>query len=86
MKTAARMLRWLGVALGLVIVFLAAALGLLQTQAGKTWLARTIEQTISTPDFIVAVAGLHGSVPFNIKVNRIDIGDRDGTYLTAHGE
>jgi translocation and assembly module TamB len=83
MKTAARILRWLGIALGLVIVFLAAALGLLQTQAGKAWLARTIAQTISTPDFTVAVARLHGTVPFNLKIDRIDIGDRDGIYLTA---
>jgi translocation and assembly module TamB len=84
MKTAARILRWLGIALGLVIAVLLAAFGLLQAQAGKIWLARTIERTISDPDFTVAVAGLHGTVPFNIKVNRIDIGDRDGTYLTAH--
>jgi translocation and assembly module TamB len=83
MKIAARLLRWLGIALGLVIVLLAAAFGLFQTHAGKTWLARTIERTISTPDFTVAVAGLHGTVPFNLKIDRIDINDRDGTYLTA---
>jgi translocation and assembly module TamB len=83
MKTAVRILRWLGIALGLAIVFLVGGLALLLTEKGKTWLARTIEQTISTPDFTVAIAGLHGTVPFNIKVDRIDIGDRDGTYLTA---
>jgi len=83
MEIAAKLLRWLGVSLGLVIVLLAAALGLLQTQAGKTWLARTIAQTISTPDFTVAVARLHGTVPFNLKIDRLDIGDRDGIYLTA---
>jgi hypothetical protein len=26
--------------------------------------------------------GLKGFVPFNMTVERIDIGDRDGTYLT----
>jgi translocation and assembly module TamB len=83
MRVVARILRWLGMTLGMVILVLAAAVGLLQTQTGKTWLARTIERTISDPDFTVAVAGLHGTVPFNIKVRRIDIGDRDGTYLTA---
>jgi translocation and assembly module TamB len=83
MRLVARILCWLGVVLGLFIVFLTAALGLLQTQAGKTWLARAIERTISDPDFTVAVAELHGTIPFNIKVNRIDVGDRDGTYLTA---
>ena len=78
MKTAARILRWLGAALGLLIVVVLVAFGLLQTQTGQAWLARTLERTISTPDFTVAVAGLHGTVPFNLKVDRIDIGDRDG--------
>jgi translocation and assembly module TamB len=83
MKTATRILRWLGAALVVLIVALFGAFGLLQTRAGHAWLARTIESTISTPDFTVAVVGLHGTVPFNLKIDRIDIGDRDGTYLTA---
>jgi len=83
MKTAARILRWLAAALGLLIAALLGGFGLLQTQAGQAWLAGTIERTMSTPDFTVAVAGLRGMVPFNLKVDRIDIGDRDGTYLTA---
>ncbi|MBV8335261.1 MAG: translocation/assembly module TamB domain-containing protein [Alphaproteobacteria bacterium] len=85
MSFVVRFLRWLGIALGLVIAVLLGGFGVLQTQAGQTWLARTIDQTISTPDFTVAIAGLHGTVPFNIKVDRIDIGDRDGIYLTARG-
>src|ERR1700751_1367956 len=84
MKSAARILRWLGVALGLLIAVLLGGLGLLQTQAGQAWLARTIERTISTPDFTVTIAGLQGTAPFNFKVDRIQIGDRDGTYLTVH--
>jgi translocation and assembly module TamB len=84
MRAVGRILRWLGVAVGLVIVFLAASFGLLQTRPGQDWLARTIERTISTPDSTVAIAGLSGTVPFRIKVDRIDIGDRDGIYLTAH--
>jgi translocation and assembly module TamB len=84
MKIAATILRWLGVALGLVIIVLLGGFGLLQTQTGQAWLARTIEQTISAPDFTVSIAGLHGAIPFNFKVDRIEIGDRDGTYLTLH--
>jgi translocation and assembly module TamB len=84
MSVVGRTLRWLGVALGLAIIFLIGGAALLQTEEGKTWLARTIERTISAPDFTVAVTGLHGTIPFNIKVDQIDIGDRDGTYLTAH--
>jgi translocation and assembly module TamB len=84
MKTTTRILRWLGTAVGLLIAVLLGAFGLLQTQAGQDWLGQTIERTVSTPDFTVAVTGLHGTVPFNLKVDRIEIGDRDGTYLTAH--
>ena len=36
------------------------------------------------PDFTVAIDGLGGIVPFGMTVERIDIGDRDGTYLTLH--
>jgi translocation and assembly module TamB len=82
MKIAGRILRWLGVALGLLVIVLLGGFGWLQTQAGKAWLAGTIERTISEPDFTVAIARLHGSVPFNLKVGRIQIGDRDGVYLT----
>ncbi|MBV8335997.1 MAG: hypothetical protein JO358_11300, partial [Alphaproteobacteria bacterium] len=84
MKIAARILRWIGVALGLLIFAILGGFGLLQTRAGQAWLTRTIERTISSPDFTVAVAGLHGTVPFNVKVDRIEIGDRDGIYLTVH--
>ena len=82
MKTAARVLRWFGAALGLLIAAVLVAFGLLQTQTGQAWVARTLGRTISTPDFTVVVAGLHGTVPFNLKVDRIEIGDHDGTYLT----
>jgi hypothetical protein len=41
MKIAVRILRWFGIALGLLIVVLLGGFGLLQTQAGQAWLART---------------------------------------------
>ena len=82
MHGAARALRWFGAALGLLIAILLAVFGLLQTQAGRTWLARTVAQAISDPDFTVAIEGLSGIVPFRLKVERIEIGDRDGVYLT----
>jgi hypothetical protein len=44
MHGAARALRWFGAALGLLITVLLAAFGLMQTQAGRTWLARTAAQ------------------------------------------
>ena len=82
MRNAARALRWFGAALGLLIAICLAVFGLLQTQAGRTWFARTVAQAISDPDFTVAIEGLSGIVPFRLMVERIEIGDRDGVYLT----
>src|SRR3984893_9603386 len=84
MRAVARLFRWLGLVLGVLIVVLLAAFGLLQTQPGKSWLERTIVQSVSSPDFAVTIKGLDGLVPFRLKVERIDIADRDGTYLTVH--
>ena len=82
MRSAARALRWFGAALGLLIAVCLAVFGLLQTQAGRTWFAKTVAQATSDPDFTVAIEGLSGIVPFRLTVERIEIGDRDGVYLT----
>src|SRR5262249_9646066 len=77
-----RILRWLGAVFGLVIALILAAFGLLQTGAGQVWLARTIPKLLSSPDFTISVEGLRGFVPFHLEVDRVEIADRDGTYLT----
>jgi len=84
MRGTARALRWLGTALGLPIAVVVAVFGLLQTRAGQAWLATTLARAVSGPDFIVAIDGLGGIVPFRMTIHRIEIGDRDGTYLTLH--
>ena len=84
MHTMARVFRWFGAVLGLLIVIMLAAFGLVQTRAGQAWLARTIAQTASSPDFAVSMEGLRGFVPFRFKLDRVEIADRDGTYLTLH--
>jgi len=84
MQGVAKAFRWFGAAVGLLIAVLLAGFGLLQTPAGKTWLATTIAQKIGDPDFTVAIETLSGIVPFRLMVDRIEIGDRDGVYLTLH--
>ena len=84
MRRAGRVFLRLGAALGLLIAGLIAAFGLLQTHAGQAWLARTVAQTVSSPDFNVTIEGLGGVVPFHVAVDRIEIGDPDGTYITLH--
>ena len=77
-----KLLRWVGGALGVLIVVLAAVFGMLQTPVGKAWVEREIAQAVSDPDFALAIDGLKGFVPFHMTVERIDVGDRDGTYVT----
>jgi translocation and assembly module TamB len=77
-----KLLSWLGAALGVLIVVLAAAFGMLQTRIGKDWAAKEIARAVSDPDFTVEIDRLDGFVPFHMSVERIAIGDRDGTYLT----
>jgi translocation and assembly module TamB len=84
MQYAGKVLRWLGIALAAVLLLLVAVFGLLQTQLGKGWLEREIARAASSPDFTVAIGGLGGFVPFRMTIDRIEIGDRDGTYLTLH--
>jgi translocation and assembly module TamB len=82
MRSAARALRWFGAFVGVLIAVLLLAFGLLQTQAGRTWFAKTVAQAVTDPDFTVAIEGLRGIVPFRVTVETIEIGDRDGVYLT----
>ena len=82
MHTMGKFLRGLGLVLGGLALSLVAVFAVLQTQLGKAWLAREIGQTLGDPHFTIAMDGLKGFVPFNMTVERIDIGDRDGTYLT----
>jgi len=82
MRSAARALGWFCAFLGLLVGILLAAFGVLQTQAGRTWFAKTAAQAVSDPDFTVGIEGLSGIVPFRVTVERIEIGDRDGIYLT----
>ena len=84
MQGVVKAFRWFGAAVGMLIAVLLAGFGLLQTPAGKTWLATTITQKIGDPDFTVAIETLSGIVPFRLMVDRIEIGDRDGVYLTLH--
>ena len=85
MQSMKKILRGLGVVLGALALCVVAVFSGLQTQFGKAWLAREIGQMLGDPDFTVGVEGLQGFVPFHMTVERIEIGDRDGTYLRLLG-
>ena len=82
MHAVVRLFRWFGIALGVVLAMLLAVFALVQTPVGKVWLAGAVARTVSIPDFRVSVEGLGGTVPFHMTVERIDIADADGVYLT----
>lgn len=82
MRAVGKLVRWVGVGLGALLLVLLLAVGLLQMRVGKAWLATEIARVVSDPDFAVTVEGLGGSVPFGMTVARVAVSDRDGTYLT----
>ncbi len=83
MSMAAKLLRWIGVALTALVFVFAAVFGFAQTEPGRALLARTVARAIGDPDFTIGIEGLGGIVPFRVRIEQIDVGDRDGTYLTA---
>ncbi len=82
MRIVLGILRWLGIAFGVIVAVLAAGFGLIQTPPGKAWLAERVAGAISDPESRVAIEGLRGLVPFDMAAERISFADRDGVYLT----
>jgi translocation and assembly module TamB len=73
--------------LGYVVGALAVALGLLfaglQTGTGKRLLAQMISGLASSPTDRVVITGLAGFVPTDITIAKIEMADRDGTWLAV---
>ncbi|HTO82166.1 MAG TPA: hypothetical protein VMQ73_08020, partial [Methylomirabilota bacterium] len=69
-----------GAAIALPLCALLAAYLFLQTDSGKSWLAATLSEQLSTPDSPVTVAGIAGAPPFDLRIASISLGDRDGTW------
>ncbi len=61
---------------------IAAGFGFLQTGAGKGWVASTLTRSLSTSTSSITVGTIDGLVPFDIRVDRITLGDTGGTWLT----
>ena len=61
---------------------IAMGFGLLQTGAGKGWIAATLTRSLSTPTSSITVGAIEGLVPFDIRVDRITLGDAGGPWLT----
>jgi translocation and assembly module TamB len=68
-----------------VLVALVALLGLafagMQTAPGKRLLAGLASSLASSPGQQIRISGIHGLVPTDLRVDRIEIGDRTGPWL-----
>ncbi|HYM72403.1 MAG TPA: hypothetical protein VET89_05435, partial [Stellaceae bacterium] len=65
-----------------LLLLVLATFGLLQTSFGRAWLIAAIDRMVSGPGFSVAVVGLEGTIPFDMRAERIAVGDDHGVWLT----
>jgi translocation and assembly module TamB len=68
-------------ALVLVVLLIAGILGLAQTGFGKRMIAAQLSDLLSTPERMVELTGLQGTVPFDMRLGRVTAADPDGVWL-----
>lgn len=71
--------------LGLVLLLAAGVAGgliWLRSDGGRQWLVSTIEGAAASPDLSVKLDGLTGSIPSDLAVERIEVADSQGVWLT----
>jgi translocation and assembly module TamB len=78
-----RMLRLVGWGLGGVLAVLVLLLVAMQTGPVQQWMASTVSRLVSTADHSIEVTGLSGTFPTDLAIERIAVGDREGTWLEA---
>ncbi|MGH6913001.1 MAG: hypothetical protein ACREH3_04775, partial [Geminicoccales bacterium] len=69
--------------LALLVLVVALAFGLAQTTAGKRLIASQLESMLSAPGREAQVEGLKGVLPFEIRLARLTLSDRQGVWLEA---
>jgi len=67
---------------GTLIAIPVAAFALLQTGPAKSWLASTLTRSLSSPGSTITVGTIEGSVPFDMRIAHIAMGDAAGPWLT----
>jgi len=80
----ARLGRWLrriAVVLAALALLVGAAFAVLQTSAGRRWAADAAAHLASRPGYRISIAGLAGTIPFDMRAERIEAADAAGTWL-----
>lgn len=78
-----RALRPLAWIVGGLLVVLGVLFGALQTPPGQQMLASLVSSLASSPQSRVQLTGLHGFFPTELRLDRLELGDTQGVWLTA---
>jgi translocation and assembly module TamB len=76
-----RTLLTLGTATFAVVAAALGAFGFIQTDPGRAWLAATLSRVLSSPEAIVTLDGIEGTIPFDMRVRQIRLADSGGAWL-----
>jgi translocation and assembly module TamB len=74
----------LGAVIGVIALLLIGGTVWLRTELGRHWLTATLSSALTAPDQRVALIGVEGPLPLHWRIQRIDLADRDGTWLSLH--
>lgn len=85
MKRATQIAKWFGFAALSLFALLAVLFGLLQTPPGKSVLASVASSLASSRDMKIEVAGIEGSVPWDMRVARVNLSDAKGAFARVEG-
>ncbi len=70
------------VMVGLVLLTLLAFVAA-QTQTGRDWITAQAAHALSSDGATASIGRLEGTIPFDMRLSEIHLGDADGEYLTA---
>lgn len=80
-----RIVRLLSWTVGGLLAVLAVLFAVLQTGPAQRTLASIVSDLASTPDSKLSLQGLSGFIPTDLKVERVELADRQGPWLTIEG-
>ena len=67
----------------LLVVSTAGLIGYAQTRSGQERLAALLTDLLSTPEQRIELSGLRGTVPFDLRLERVRLADGEGPWLEA---